>query len=176
MELLIHSTYSLTVLHTVKGVLTFDIPNFPAYITSSVNPHYRALLPSHMEITGYFVLTFSNYQRTVPSTLHLLSVHYHLSHLPPPLLPTCYVITYPFCFFLSQCPNTQLYTSSEIWQRFVTSQRGGNILHQESLPRYRLLCKSAILDRPPAFVLRLTRRGAGPSSLHAATYICLCER
>jgi len=82
-----------------------------------------ALLYSHIQknwvMWTYFLKT---YQQTVRSVLHLLSVHYHLSHLPPFRLVTSSHIR--FASFRSYCPNTQLYRSSEIWQGLATSKRG----------------------------------------------------
>lgn len=90
------------------------------------------------------------YQQTVRSILRLLSVHYHLSHLPPFRLVTSSHIRFASSAHSVPTPNS---IEAVRFDKGWLHPRGENILHEESLAHYRLLWKSGISVRPPAFVL-----------------------
>ena len=125
---------------------------------------------------SYFLKT---YQQTVRSILHLLSVHYHLSHLPPFRLVTSSHIRFASSVHSVPTPNS---IEAVRFDKGLLHPRGENILHEESLAHYRLLWKSGISVRPPAFVLLscgCTDSEQDPVDYmhqYIHTYISLCER
>ena len=143
--------------------ISYHIAHFPANITGVL-------------YTLYFTITFKELGNvnilsenvSTDCTIYSSSSFSSLSFISSPPFPTCYVITYPFRFFRSYCPNTQLYRSSEIWQGLATSKRG------EYFTRRVLSSLSAFVEvwnigpstclRPS--ILRLPRRRTGPSSLY----------
>lgn len=141
---------SYTVPYTVKGVPTPSITHFSAHTTSMVQSCYCALLRNaHTKnwlLWSYFLKL---YQPTVPHSSSSFSPLSFISS-PPFRLVTSSHIRFASSFHSVPTPSS---IDAARFDKGWLHPRGENISHQESLAHYRLLCKSGILVRPPAFAV-----------------------
>ena len=139
----------MAVADTVKSVLTSDIAHFPATITSILYAHYLNHIQkklANVNILSENVSTDCTISSSSSSSFSSLS----FISSPPFRLVTSSHIRFASSVHTVPTPNS---IEAVRFDKGWLHPRGENILREESLAHYRLLWKSGISVRPPAFVL-----------------------